>query len=231
MSGNAPKKPSIVNGVIVSPVMKKKTAQARRAGMGEFVQGTGVHLSEATGLQKMKAGYMPFTGEHHNLSKTEGRILDSAFSAGGGPGGVSRPALMAGLAAGAVPPAKHLISKSLSSLEDKGLIERRGSGAGLRVKVLAPAKRRLALFKSAATVVGRLKVMGKGKRAATSGVGGGAAGSASGGGAGRRKEATKKGMQTLKIGAKVVGAFKKAGIDNKRKRDVREARLKRFNSK
>jgi hypothetical protein len=49
---------------------------------------------------------------------------------------VSRPALMQGLTAdNAAPPAKHLISKSLSSLEEKGFIETSGTGTGMRIKV------------------------------------------------------------------------------------------------
>ena len=35
---------------------------------------------------------------------------------------------------GARVPAKHLITKSLTTLEDKGLIKTRGSGAGLRIQ-------------------------------------------------------------------------------------------------
>jgi len=49
--------------------------------MGEFVAGNAVHLSAATGKQKINAGYLPFSGERHTLNKTEGRILDAALAA------------------------------------------------------------------------------------------------------------------------------------------------------
>ena len=43
--------------------------------------GGAVHLSAATGKQRINAGYLPFTGERYTLNKTEGRILDATLAA------------------------------------------------------------------------------------------------------------------------------------------------------
>jgi len=72
----------------------------------------------------MRAGYMPFSGKRFKLSNTEDRVLNAALSAPSTAGysrGVSRPALMAELAADTAqaPTAKHLFTKSLFSLEEK----------------------------------------------------------------------------------------------------------------
>ena len=52
-------------------------------GIGEFVAGGAVHVSEAVGRQRINAGYVPFSGEHYMLGEGGGASASGGGNAGG----------------------------------------------------------------------------------------------------------------------------------------------------
>jgi hypothetical protein len=55
-------------------------------GIGEFVAGGAVHVSEAFGKQRINAGYVPFSGEHYMLGEGGGASASGGGNAGGADG-------------------------------------------------------------------------------------------------------------------------------------------------